>query len=125
MAKSIIQSFSLDITEAATLAAAEDKAKEQGKSFSKYLVHLIKEDLQKKDEGPLAYLSHQSTITEYIPMLYKNDTEKEKMSRFIETCDTENLTQLAIQVNEARKAIEKRRSINKSKSTHFRFGFTQ
>src|SRR4051812_3414588 len=112
MAKSIIQSFSLDITEAATLTQAEEKAREQGKSFSKYLVHLIKEDLEKNEQAslgmPILSKDYQSSITEYMPILYKNDVEKDQLFRYIETCDNNDLTQLAIQVNETRKEIEKR-----------------
>ena len=48
MVKNIIQSFSYGLNEVAVVAEAEEKAKAEGKSFSKYLLQLIKEDIKKK-----------------------------------------------------------------------------
>lgn len=70
----VVQSFSYDLKEAAVVAQAEERAREQGKSFSKYLVQLIKEDVQKKEQAlgeGLAILSRQSTITEYDIRLFE------------------------------------------------------
>jgi len=117
MAKSIIQSFSLDITEASILAQAEDKAKEQGKSFSKYIVNLMKEDLEREKKEiahmPILNKDYQTSIFEYIPKIYKDNVERDKLFQYIRTCDNEKLTALSIQVNAARKEIDRRRGTHK------------
>jgi|SRR6185369_1855597 len=108
MAKSIVQSFSLDITEAATLAQAEDKARQQGKSFSKYLVSLIKEDLEKNSEAldRLPILaeaqSRQTTITEYDIKLF--DSPQERIKK-IQSLDREQQTRLAVDIIHLQKEI--------------------
>ena len=69
----INDSFSYDLRVAADVQAAKDKAKEQGISFSKYLVRLMQDDLKKNDLGALANLNiptkKQTTIDLFtIPM---------------------------------------------------------
>ena len=94
-----------------------------GKDFSKAVRDMIRQELdnQKKVVGQnLPILNCQATIDQYVPILYKNDHEKKQMFDFIQQCDEKNLTILAVQVNEARKGIEKRRAVGKSKP--FRFG---
>ena len=44
----VIKSFSYDLKDVSDVANAENKAKEAGKSFSEYVIELIKEDLKKK-----------------------------------------------------------------------------
>jgi len=46
--KNIIQSFSYGLQDVNVVALAEDKAKSEGISFSKYLLDLIKADIKKK-----------------------------------------------------------------------------
>ena len=48
MNKSIVQSFCYDLTDVSVMAQAEDRAKEKGLSFSKYIVELIKKDLEEQ-----------------------------------------------------------------------------
>jgi argininosuccinate lyase len=71
----VIQSFSYGLKEAALVAQAEELAKEQGKSFSKYLVELMREDVQKKEqalgEGLAIMASRQTTINEYDIKLFE------------------------------------------------------
>jgi hypothetical protein len=71
----VIQSFSYGLKEAALVAQAEELAKEQGKSFSKYLVELMKEDVRKKEqalnEGLKIFNSRQTAIDEYDIKLFE------------------------------------------------------
>ena len=70
----VIQSFSYGLKEAALVAQAEERAKEQGKSFSKYLVELMKEDIQKKEQAlgeGLKIFNRQTTISEYSIKLFE------------------------------------------------------
>lgn len=48
MNKSIVQTFCYDLTDVSVMAQAEDRAKEKGLSFSKYIVELIKKDLEEQ-----------------------------------------------------------------------------
>jgi hypothetical protein len=79
----VIQSFSYGLKEAALIAQAEERAKEQGKSFSKYLVELMKEDLRKKEqalaEGLAILATRQTTITEYDIKLFDEKQVRIKM----------------------------------------------
>jgi hypothetical protein len=50
----VVKSFSYDLKDASEIASAEDRAKEQGKKFSQYVVDLIKEDLKKKTQTQVA-----------------------------------------------------------------------
>jgi S-ribosylhomocysteine lyase LuxS involved in autoinducer biosynthesis len=112
MAKSIVQSFSLDITEAATLTQAEDKARQQGKSFSKYLVNLIKEDLEKNAEAlerlPILSLTtapsqRQTTITEYDIKLFQPYPERISNMRNL---SKDQQTKLQIDLNHMQQEIK-------------------
>ena len=71
----VVQSFSYDLKEAGMVAQAEELAKEQGKSFSKYLVELMREDIRKKeqalDEGLKIFNSRQSTMSEFDIKLFE------------------------------------------------------
>lgn len=71
----VIQSFSFDLRDAAFVAEAEDRAKQQGMSFSKYLVQLLKEDLEKNEEalgeGLAILASRQTTMSEYDIKLFE------------------------------------------------------
>jgi len=79
----VIQSFSYGLKEAALVAQAEERAKEQGKSFSKYLVELMREDVQKKEqalgEGLAILASRQTTISEYDIKLFEEKPVRIKM----------------------------------------------
>jgi hypothetical protein len=44
----IVKGFSYPLSELSTMTQAEDRAKELGISFSKYLVNCVKQDLKKK-----------------------------------------------------------------------------
>jgi regulator of sirC expression with transglutaminase-like and TPR domain len=101
LGKSVVQSFSYHLSEASTIAAAEDKAREQGKSFSEYLVRLVKEDIEKKLEAPdrlpilNAVLSRQTTITEYDIKLFQPSEERFQNLKHL---SPEQHTKLAIDV---------------------------
>ena len=113
MAKSIVQSFSLDITEAATLAQAEDKARQQGKSFSKYLVSLIKEDLEKNSEAldRLPILaeaqSRQTTITEYDIKLFQPPQERIEQIKILSKDQQTRLAEDTILLQRQIRAVRK------------------
>ena len=95
MNKSIIQSFSYSITKASIIAQAEDRAKAVGKSFSKYIMDLIEKDLR-KDEVSILSREHQASITEYIPFLYHDNSEKIELFSKIDSAPDEKLTEFAI-----------------------------
>ena len=75
MGKSVVSSFSYHLSEASIVAQAEDKAKEQGKSFSEYLIELVKEDVKKNESahaglpilGYQATIDEQNTLDKYFP----------------------------------------------------------
>ncbi|HEX7178979.1 MAG TPA: hypothetical protein VF220_04575 [Nitrososphaeraceae archaeon] len=108
MNKSIIQSFSYSITKASIIAQAEDRAKAVGKSFSKYIMDLIEKDLR-KDEVSILSREHQASITEYIPFLYHDNSEKIELFSKIDSAPDEKLTEFAIHINQIRNHIRDRR----------------
>ena len=101
MNKSIIQSFSYSITKASIIAQAEDRAKAVGKSFSKYIMDLIEKDLR-KDEVSILSREHQAFITEYIPFLYHDNSEKIELFSKIDSAPDEKLTEFGIHINQIR-----------------------
>jgi len=92
--KNIIQSFSYPLTDAALMSIAEEKAQGQGISFSKYLLRLIKEDLQKQSEVSIL-AERQTTITEYDIKLFEPSQERLKK---INSLTREQQTSLAMDV---------------------------
>jgi phosphoenolpyruvate carboxylase len=106
--KSIIQSFSYSITKASIIAQAEDRAKAVGKSFSKYIMDLIEKDLR-KDEVSILSREHQASITEHIPFLYHDNSEKIELFSKIDSAPDEKLTEFAIHINQIRNHIRDRR----------------
>jgi hypothetical protein len=114
MAKSINQSFSYGVEQMAIIAQAEDLARKQGKSFSKYLVELIKEDIetQKKGEGRetisimRSTFERQSTINEYDIKLFQPPEERMnnllKMSKYDRDKVAVDMKYLQSQIQQAR-----------------------
>jgi len=99
LATSINQSFSYGLREAPIVAEAVDVAKREGKSFSKYLVELIKEDLRKKGEDlqdlPIisSPVSRQTTMTEYDIKLFQPSEER---ARWLAQLPKDKLTKLQV-----------------------------
>jgi len=110
MAKSIIQSFSYGIEQMATVSQAEDLAKKQGKSFSKYLLELIEENLEESkkvealDRLPILQSQHsrQTTITEYDIKFFI--PTKDRLNQ-IKSLNRQQQTRLAADVIQIQKEI--------------------
>ena len=100
--KNVIQSFSYPITDAAIVTQAEDRAKELGLSFSKYILRLVKQDLQRETEVSIL-AARQTTISEYDIKLFESPRDRYKK---ISSLNKEQQTKLAIDVNQLRNQIQ-------------------
>jgi hypothetical protein len=98
-----------DNKDEAVILQAKDRAREQGKSLSAYIVHLIKKDLaENKEQVTVSILNRdsqprQTTISEYDIHLF--EPPKVRMAK-IQNLSKEQQTKLAIEALDLRRQIE-------------------
>jgi hypothetical protein len=106
---SIVRNFCYSFRDEAVITQAEDKAKEQGKSFSTYLVHLIKKDLSENKPGnnlPILNfdsIPRQTTINEYDIGLFQ--PSEERLAK-LQNLSKEQQTKVGIDVLNLKRQLE-------------------
>lgn len=110
MGKSVVTSFSYHLSEASIVAQAEDKAKEQGKSFSEYLIQLVKEDVKKNDQAQVSSISilnpdyqstidQQATLDKYFPNWIVKYKDWKLQNKIQDSLDQEQKREAFIMLN--------------------------
>ena len=100
---------------------ARDKAKEEGKSWSEYLVGLIEADCKKQNQNELQRQrqnagvisifnnGQQQSMEEFIPRLYENKEEREQQFNWIKTVDNDELIDFSRRNKDTADMIKHRR----------------
>lgn len=104
---SVNGSFSYPIKKAAIIAQAQDKAKEEDKSWSEYLIGLVEADLREEPS--------EEEKSGFIPRLFENRKEEQQQKDWIMTAATnEELIRLSSSLKETHKQIICRRDTENS-----------
>jgi predicted CopG family antitoxin len=110
-----IETFSCPKKKDAMITQAKDKAKQEGKSWSEYVVDLIEADCKKQtqDENTnvISILNNgqQRSITEFVPRLYENKTERNQQFKWIKSLPNEELIDFSHRTKDTIDMIRNRR----------------
>lgn len=121
MGNSNIETFSCPKKKDAMITQAQDKAKQEGKSWSEYVVDLIEADCKKQTQDELHQQAtngisifnngqqQQKSITEFIPRLYTNNIERDQQFDWIQTVDNDQLIEFTQRNKDTTEMIRHRR----------------
>ncbi len=114
------------------ITQAKDKAQQEGKKWSEYVVGLIEADCKKQNQqeeqqnsSVISILSNgqQLCITAFVPRLYENKTERDQQFQSIRSVDNEELIDFTKRLKDTDKMVKHRRfneSLEMDKKNKFR-----
>lgn len=119
MGNTVIESFSYPKKKEAMITLAKDIAKEKGMSWSEYLVDLVQSETlryteaekNKQNFNKISILNsgYQTSIAEFVPMIYENAKQRQELKKWIENTDNESLKEFTKKLNDIRKMVQFRR----------------